>query len=542
MTPSSFSTDSKTGLKRISGKWSWLYLIGLSIYLIVLSQLDWVQLGQTFKNIYFPFILLLGVLEVSGWGIRILKWYVALGPHSNAMAAFFISKGGGNITPGRVGEFSPILLKSFRSGKMGAWIVLDRILEASATLILGLAGLILVLGISSGDATPFWIGGLLGLMGTGYALLFYAPWTKWLPDTGLLNRIKNILIQAQREAKLLTTKLPWLTGLTFAATLMDLTIGYILYRSFGFTVSFAVLALAQCVHAIVSTIPLTPNATGIPYVAAAAILHQEAGIPIDVLTLAILVRFSIVTVLFWPGVMMAIHSLRRNDAHADQGELFDALAGDEVLYSYAEESLQKLNLLIPEKGTTLDVGCGDGVIGQAMDGTPMLGIDLSKKCAERATKRGVFSVAGNVLEGLPYATSSFDSVMCIDVLHHLEQQWKLIFGELNRVLKPGGTLCIVEPDARNPFVFWTQAPHSLIRVAPWHNEPAIHPDELLPHLRSLNYNVQTSAIHIEGSQQERSVFPLWQRILKAPFVLALAWWYRKLPNKFSIICHKPESS
>jgi SAM-dependent methyltransferase/uncharacterized membrane protein YbhN (UPF0104 family) len=542
MTPSTPSTESKTGSKWITLKWSWLYLIGLSIYLIVLSQLDWVQLGQTFKDIYLPFIVLLGALELSGWAIRIIKWQIALGAGSNAMAAFFISKGGGNLTPGRVGELSPILLKSFRTGKMGAWIVLDRILEASATLLIGLAGLVFVLGITSGGTTPFWIGGLLFIMAMGYALLFYAPWTKWLPETGILNRIKDLLIQAQQEAKLLTSKLPWLTGLTFCATLMDLTIGFILYKSFGFTVSFAVLALAQCVHAIVSTLPITPNATGIPYVAAAAILHQEAGIPIDVLTLAILVRFSIVTILFWPGVMMAVHSLRKNEAHADQGELFDALAADEVLYSYTQESLQKLNDLIPVKGTTLDVGCGDGVIGQAMDGTPMLGIDISKKCAERATKRGVSSVAGNVLQGLPYKDSSFDSIMCIDVVHHLEQEWETIFEELNRVLKPGGTLCIVEPDARNPFVYWTQAPHSLIRVAPWHNEPAIDPDELLPHLESLNYDVQAAPIHIEGAQQERSVFPLWQRLLKAPFVLALAWWYRKTPNKFSLICRKPGSA
>jgi hypothetical protein len=31
---------------------------------------------------------------------------------------------------------------------------------------------------------------------------------------------------------------------------------------------------------------------------------------------------------------------------------------------------------------------------------------------------------------------------------------------------------------------------------------------------------------------------MWQRLAKAPFVLALAWWYRRTPNKFAMIAEK----
>lgn len=146
---------------------------------------------------------------------------------------------------------------------------------------------------------------------------------------------------------------------------------------------------------------------------------------------------------------------------------------------------------------------------------------------------------GDAAAGLPFKTAAFDTVTCIDVLHHLGQVWDEIFDELDRVLRPGGCLCIVEPDARNPFVRWTQAPNSPIRVAPWHDEPAIDPLELITRLESLGYEYTCEPIHIEGRQTERSVFPMWQRVLKAPFVMALAWYFRTSPNKFALVARKP---
>ncbi|NUM55137.1 MAG: class I SAM-dependent methyltransferase [Candidatus Hydrogenedentes bacterium] len=218
-----------------------------------------------------------------------------------------------------------------------------------------------------------------------------------------------------------------------------------------------------------------------------------------------------------------------------QAALFDALAAGEALYVYPPESLEKLNALVPDKGRTLDVGCGDGAIAAALTAPLVIGFDVSQRCAHLSATRGISSLVADATQAFPFAERSFDTVYCVDVLHHLEGRWAPLLIEVRRVLRPRGTLVIVEPDARNPFVRITQAPHSLLRVAPYNNEPAIDPNDLLPLLEGQGYACTCAPIHVSGEQVVRNVFPLWQRIAKAPFVLAVAFLYRNRPNKFAIV-------
>lgn len=221
-----------------------------------------------------------------------------------------------------------------------------------------------------------------------------------------------------------------------------------------------------------------------------------------------------------------------------QAALFDALAAGEQLYVYPQESLAKLNALVKKKGRTLDVGCGDGAIPAAFDAPRTFGFDVSPRCAGLSTMGGVPSIVADATQALPFATESFDTVYCVDVLHHLEGHQPPLLREIHRVLRPEGQLAIVEPDARNPFVRITQAPNSLLRVAPYTNEPAIDPSDLLSILHELGFSCTCDPIHITGEQVVRSVFPMWQRLAKAPFVLALAFFYRNRPNKFAILAQK----
>ena len=226
----------------------------------------------------------------------------------------------------------------------------------------------------------------------------------------------------------------------------------------------------------------------------------------------------------------------------DQARLFDRLAARDCLYEYKPEGLAAIDGLVRHKGRVLDVGCGDGTLGAALESDLVIGVDLSERCARLARNKGVHAVVADAIGRLPFAAESFDTIYCIDVLHHLCQAWESVFAEIDRVLRRGGALIIVEPDARNPLVRWTQAPGSPIRVAPFNNEPAIYPETLLPHLEGHGYACGCEPFHLEARQVVRDVFPLWQRLLKAPFVLALAYYCRRMPNKFLITARKPQST
>lgn len=103
----------------------------------------------------------------------------------------------------------------------------------------------------------------------------------------------------------------------------------------------------------------------------------------------------------------------------------------------------------------LDVGCGPGRLAIALQRRAgatgeVHGVDPSEEMIDLARRRAAeagapveFRVDG--IEKLPYPDETFDSVVTRLVLHHLPEDSKRQgFAELRRVLKPGGTLVVVE--------------------------------------------------------------------------------------------------
>lgn len=93
----------------------------------------------------------------------------------------------------------------------------------------------------------------------------------------------------------------------------------------------------------------------------------------------------------------------------------------------------------------LDVGCGAGLISNilAEDGYEMHGVDQSPTSVAVAHRHAPVNgncryVAGDAF-ALPYEDESFDSVMLLDFLEHVERP-DLAIKEAARVLKPGGLM------------------------------------------------------------------------------------------------------
>ena len=101
----------------------------------------------------------------------------------------------------------------------------------------------------------------------------------------------------------------------------------------------------------------------------------------------------------------------------------------------------------------LEVGCGTGIFTEklAQTGAEVLAIDLSPdllmKARNRVLKNNVNLIEAD-LEKLPFDKNSFDSVVGVSILHHVDLGKAL--REIYRVLKVGGKIVFSEPNMLNP--------------------------------------------------------------------------------------------
>lgn len=88
----------------------------------------------------------------------------------------------------------------------------------------------------------------------------------------------------------------------------------------------------------------------------------------------------------------------------------------------------------------LELGCGAGMLALLKrKGVTLTGVDLSDECALAARRNGYDETFRAQLSQLPFAHHSFDYVVSLDVLGHIEAEEKdAVLNEVKRVLRPGG--------------------------------------------------------------------------------------------------------
>ena len=93
----------------------------------------------------------------------------------------------------------------------------------------------------------------------------------------------------------------------------------------------------------------------------------------------------------------------------------------------------------------LDVGCGMGLLLTELRAYGKVeGVDVSPKSIEFCRQRGIQNVQVSAAETLPFANSSFDVVLALDVIEHVPDD-SAVLREIHRVLKPGGVVVIFVP-------------------------------------------------------------------------------------------------
>ncbi len=155
---------------------------------------------------------------------------------------------------------------------------------------------------------------------------------------------------------------------------------------------------------------------------------------------------------------MPIHGAKTNPSEATRGHvihwapLYEALFGPLIRRTHPAV----VELAGPRPGErVLDVGCGPGSLTVALrrsvgpagsahgiDASPEM-IEAARRNASRAGVEVGFQVG--VAEALPFSDGTFDLVVSQLAIHHLPDDLRpAAFGDMRRVLKPGGRCLIID--------------------------------------------------------------------------------------------------
>ncbi len=154
-----------------------------------------------------------------------------------------------------------------------------------------------------------------------------------------------------------------------------------------------------------------------------------------------------------------------------------SLPADDMLYSGGSEELQRkiqtkfIRFFRSLPGKVLEIGCSRGVVLSLMkeEGIEAYGIDLSETAIEYCVSKGLDAHHSDVLSHLHQVPDmSLGGIFCAHVIEHLSPNDVIeLINQAFRVLKPGGKLLLITPNAkdlRTAERFWLDITH--VRLYP----------------------------------------------------------------------------
>jgi dolichol-phosphate mannosyltransferase len=139
----------------------------------------------------------------------------------------------------------------------------------------------------------------------------------------------------------------------------------------------------------------------------------------------------------------------------------------------------------------LDAGCGSSLTIQSLNNA--VGMDSNPGPLRYLRRYGIPLVRGSVL-ALPFADNSFDCLISDQVIEHLPND-EVLFTEMRRVLKPGGTLILGTPDYSTRVSPSIEPIYRLLMPGGYNNDDITHytRDQVLELMTQYGFSVEETA-------------------------------------------------
>jgi SAM-dependent methyltransferase len=98
----------------------------------------------------------------------------------------------------------------------------------------------------------------------------------------------------------------------------------------------------------------------------------------------------------------------------------------------------------PQTGKILEAGCGSGLNLLIFKDADRIGLDISEAAVKIGKEKGLNLVQADLNKGIPFPDDTFETVLALDIVEHLESEQDTL-KEIHRVLKKEGKLILNVP-------------------------------------------------------------------------------------------------
>ena len=110
--------------------------------------------------------------------------------------------------------------------------------------------------------------------------------------------------------------------------------------------------------------------------------------------------------------------------------------------------LEQIDYYLPNNGTIIDLGCGQGIICKFLAKSPnrwIVGVDANVKRLPKTEFNNLKFISADITK---YKIKNAEGIILSDVLHHIDlKNQKALLKNIGKSLKPGGVLIIKEIDS-----------------------------------------------------------------------------------------------